>query len=91
MDGGLATIADMKKENTLPRVQRIFLCSTTYVRDVEVEISNLRTEFMAKDKQIDNVNSQVKSLNASLATFQEKHTTFQGKLKGIEEEKSSSI
>ncbi|KAL4356542.1 hypothetical protein AHAS_Ahas09G0097100 [Arachis hypogaea] len=62
----------------------------TYVQDAEVEISNLRSEFVTKDKEIDNANSQIKSLNDLMAALQEKHITLQDEVKSMEEAKFSS-
>ncbi|KAL4287015.1 hypothetical protein AHAS_Ahas19G0143900 [Arachis hypogaea] len=68
----------------------MLLQSLTYIRDVDMEISNLHSEFMAKDKETDKVNSQVKNLNASLAALQEEQTTFQVEVTNLKEAKSSS-
>ncbi|QHO41133.1 uncharacterized protein DS421_5g143070 [Arachis hypogaea] len=69
--------------------ERMLLHSTAYVRDVKVEISNLRVEFATKDKEITNTNSQVKILNASLAVLQEEQTTLRGEVTNLKEAKSS--
>ncbi|KAL4390526.1 hypothetical protein AHAS_Ahas03G0153900 [Arachis hypogaea] len=45
-----AVLAKMPLENTLPRFQRMLLCSATYVRDAKVEILSLRLNFQSKDK-----------------------------------------
>ncbi|KAL4316582.1 hypothetical protein AHAS_Ahas15G0299500 [Arachis hypogaea] len=42
-------LAKISLQDTLPRVQRILLQSTTYVRDAEMEIINLHAEFVVKD------------------------------------------
>ncbi|KAL4321800.1 hypothetical protein AHAS_Ahas14G0146700 [Arachis hypogaea] len=65
-----AVFAKMPLEDTLPRFQMMLLRSATYVRDVEVEILSLRSEFLSKDKMIAVANTQIQKLSTSITDLQ---------------------
>ncbi|QHN85495.1 uncharacterized protein DS421_16g537910 [Arachis hypogaea] len=62
-------LAKMPLEDALSRVQRMLLRPTTYVQDAEVKDSNLHAEFVVKDKEIANANTQIQNLNNSITTL----------------------
>ncbi|XLT32833.1 hypothetical protein HN873_064125 [Arachis hypogaea] len=80
----------MPLEDTLPRVQRMFLCSTTYVRDIDVEISILRSKLLSKDKMIAEKNIQIQKLNNSVTDLQGKQTSLENEVKSLKEAKVAS-
>ncbi|XLT06267.1 hypothetical protein HN51_045016 [Arachis hypogaea] len=85
-----AVLAKMPLEDTLPRVQRMFLCSTTYVRDIDVEISILRSKLLSKDKMIAEKNIQIQKLNNSVTDLQGKQTSLENEVKSLKEAKVAS-
>ncbi|KAL4328664.1 hypothetical protein AHAS_Ahas13G0222700 [Arachis hypogaea] len=62
-------LAKMLLGYILPRVQRMLPRSVTYVWDVEVEITSLRSELLAKDKMIAEAATKVQDLNSSVTAL----------------------
>ncbi|KAL4287588.1 hypothetical protein AHAS_Ahas19G0201200 [Arachis hypogaea] len=58
----------------------MIICSTAFVRDVKMEIPNIHTTVMAKEKEVENY-SQIQSLNAILVSLQEGTKALQSKEK----------
>ncbi|KAL4300631.1 hypothetical protein AHAS_Ahas17G0220200 [Arachis hypogaea] len=71
-------------------LKRMLLRSATYVRDAEVEISSLRSDFLLKDKVIADANAQIQKLNTLVTSFQEKQTSLENELKVLKETKAAS-
>ncbi|XLS68991.1 hypothetical protein HN51_020014 [Arachis hypogaea] len=68
----------------------MFLRSTTYVRDADVEISSLRSEFLSKDKIIAEANIKIQKLNNSVTDLQGKQTSLENEVKSLKEAKATS-
>ncbi|KAL4307044.1 hypothetical protein AHAS_Ahas16G0238900 [Arachis hypogaea] len=61
-------LAKMPLENTLPRVQRMLLHLVTCVHDAEIEIGNLHSYFLSKDK-LTSFEAEVKTLKEAKVAF----------------------
>lgn len=82
--------AKMPLEVTLPWVQRMLLLSATYVRDADVEIMSLCSEFLAKDKLIAEATNQAKDLNNSVTTLQAKQIFLEDEVKTLKSAQAAS-
>ncbi|KAL4329719.1 hypothetical protein AHAS_Ahas13G0328200 [Arachis hypogaea] len=65
-------LAKMPFEDTLPRVQRMLFRSATYIQDAELEIFNLCSGFLSKDKEIavkTSTDSKAENLKKQVSEF----------------------